>query len=41
MDLTTLEPYILDEWYYIPIMLLTLLNSFGMGLVIGFTWAYL
>jgi hypothetical protein len=41
MDLTLLEPYILDEWIYIPVVLLTLLNSFGIGLVVGFIWVAL
>ena len=41
MDLTTLEPYILDEWIYIPAMILILLNAFGMGLVTGFIWVAL
>jgi len=38
MDLKRL---MLDEWYYIPFMLLVAVNSFGMGLVMGFIWAYL
>jgi hypothetical protein len=41
MDLTTLERYVLDEWVYIPAMLVTLLNSFGLGLVIGVMWVAL
>jgi len=36
-----LEPYILDEWIFIPAMLLILLNSFGIGLVMGFIWVAL
>jgi hypothetical protein len=36
-----LEPYILDEWIFIPVMLLTLLNMFGIGLVLGFIWVAL
>jgi len=41
MDLNKLEIYIMDEWVYIPIMLLVLLNSFGIGLVLGTIWVYL
>ena len=41
MDLNTLEPYIMDEWCYIAVMLVTLLNSFGLGLVMGFIWVAL
>jgi len=41
MDLTSLERLVLDEWCYIPFMLLVAVNSFGLGLVMGFTWAYL
>ena len=41
MDLNTLEPYIMDEWVYIPVMILMLLNSFGLGLVMGLIWVYL
>jgi len=41
MDLNTLEPYIMDEWVFVPMMIVAMLNSFGMGLVMGFIWAYL
>ena len=41
MDLTTLEPYILDEWYYIPAMLLMSLWAFGLGLIVGTIWGAL
>jgi hypothetical protein len=41
MDLTQLETYILDEWVFVPIMIVAMLNSFGIGLVIGFIWVCL
>jgi hypothetical protein len=41
MDLTSLEPYILDEWIFIPLAVLAMLWAFGIGLVVGFIWASL
>jgi hypothetical protein len=41
MDLTLLETLVLDEWIFIPAVLLILLNSFGIGLVLGFIWVAL
>ena len=41
MDLTLLETCVMAEWCYIAAMLVTLLNSFGIGLVIGVIWGAL
>ena len=41
MDMNTLEPYIMDEWVFVPVMILAMLNSFGLGLAIGFMWVAL
>jgi hypothetical protein len=41
MDLTKLEPYIMDEWIFIPVVLLIALWAFGSGFIIGSVWASL
>ena len=41
MDLEHLAQLTMNEWYYIPFMLLVAVNSFGLGIVLGVTWVYL
>ena len=41
MDLTSLEPYILDEWIFIPVMLLISVWAFGIGLILGMIIAHI
>jgi hypothetical protein len=41
MELKRLEPYVLDEWVFVAMMIVAMLNSFGVGLIIGFVWASL
>jgi hypothetical protein len=41
MDIKQLEPYILDEWIFIPAVVLILIWSFGIGLFIGWIWVSL
>lgn len=41
MDLKTIERYVLDEWVFIPICLVVAVNSFGLGLAIGWIWVSL
>jgi hypothetical protein len=33
-----LDTYILNEWIYIPVLILVSILAFGMGLVFGFLW---
>jgi hypothetical protein len=41
MDLNRLKLYVLDEWVFVPMMIVAMLNSFGIGLAIGFMWVAL
>jgi hypothetical protein len=41
MDLTTLERYVLDEWIFIPVMLLISVWAFGLGFITGMIIAHI
>ena len=41
MDLTKLEPYIMDEWIFIPVTILVMLWAFGLGWFMGIVWLWL
>jgi hypothetical protein len=41
MDLDTLEPYILDEWCYIPVAVAAMITALALGLLMGWIWASL
>ena len=35
MDLKRLEYIVMDEWIFIPVMLVMAVNSFGIGFILG------
>jgi hypothetical protein len=38
--MTNFERFFLDEWIYIPLMMVTLLWAFGLGMLIGTVLVY-
>ena len=36
-----LEKILLDEWLYVPLVLITLVWAFGIGMLVGWIWTLL
>jgi len=38
MDIKRLETYIMDEWIFIPVAVVVMINAFALGLLMGWIW---